>query len=100
MTTNLNTQMRWKFDLEKVPALLTSFGNLDLWPSLWARARPELIVHFERGGRSDRWSRAELDNVDEAANAGVIVDHDVDHAGHWVHTDDPSALLSIVLASL
>jgi pimeloyl-ACP methyl ester carboxylesterase len=57
-------------------------------------------VHLVCGGRSDRWSPAERGHVDEAVAARVVVDHVVDHAGHWVHTDDPQGLLSIMLASL
>jgi pimeloyl-ACP methyl ester carboxylesterase len=99
MTTNLDAQMRWKFDLAAIPSMLSSFGALDLWPALWAH-RPSLVVHTVRGGRSDRWSAAERANVEEAAAKGVIVDHVVDNAGHWVHTDDPQSLLAIVLAAL
>lgn len=99
MTTNLNAQMRWKFDLDAIPPMLASFGALDLWPALWAH-RSSLTVHFARGGRSDRWSKDEQANVKEAADKGVVIDHVVDHAGHWVHTDDPGALLAIVLAAL
>lgn len=99
MTTNLNGEMRWKFNLENIPPMLLSFGKLDLWPALWSK-REGLHVHLVRGGRSDRWSPAERGHVDEAVAARVVVDHVVDHAGHWVHTDDPQGLLSIVLASL
>lgn len=99
MTTNLDESMRWKFDLAAIPPMLTSFGALDLWPRLRAH-RPGLDVHLVRGGRSDRWSAAELQQVQSAAAAGVVVDHVIENAGHWVHSDDPESLLQIVLASL
>ncbi len=99
MTTNLDEHLRWKFDLAAIPGMLSSFGRLDLWPRLLAH-RPDLAVHLVRGGKSDRWSAEEQERVAAAAATGVVVDHVVADAGHWVHTDDPEGLLHIVLAAL
>ena len=99
MTTNLDTEMRWKFNLATIPSMLASFGKLDLWPALWAK-RDGLSVHLVRGGRSDRWSAEELARADEALADRVVVNHIIEHAGHWVHTDDPQRLLAVVLSSL
>ena len=152
MTTNLNEQLRWKFDLAAIPPMLASFGSLDLWPAV-LRHRPSLAVHVVRGGRSDRWSDGELSTgsspggaeftgsasragelstgsspggeeftgsasragelstgsspggdelrrLHEAVGAGVVVEHVLKKAAHWVHTDDPEGLLAVLLASL
>lgn len=99
MTTNLDAEMRWKFNLAAIPSMLASFGKLDLWPALWAK-REGLGVHLVRGGRSDRWSSEELARADEALAGHVVVNHIIEHAGHWVHTDDPQRLLAVVLSSM
>ncbi|MDP2341352.1 MAG: alpha/beta fold hydrolase [Deltaproteobacteria bacterium] len=99
MTTNLDDQLGWKFDLAAIPEMLSSFGSLDLWPAVEAH-RPSLRVHVVRGGRSDRWSQAELEHLQSAEAGGVVDVHVIEKAAHWVHTDDPEALLSVLVASL
>lgn len=109
MTTNLEPDpsstdggLRWKFQLGAIPAMLSDFGALDLWPALRAHAAtgelPDVV--FVRGGRSDRWSADELDRLQRAIADGVVVDHVLPAAGHWVHTDDPDGLLAIVVPLL
>ncbi len=99
MTTNLDEQLNWKFDLAAIGPMLLSFGALDLWPAMLAH-RPGLAIHLARGGRSDRWTVNETARVVAAAAAGVVVDHVLEGAGHWVHTDDPEGLLAVLMASL
>jgi esterase len=105
MTTNLEPDpaaadggLRWKFQLDAIPAMLADFGARDLWPALRAHAAtgelPDVV--FVRGGRSDRWSAFEQERLREAVADGVVVDHVLDGAGHWVHTDDPEGLLAIL----
>lgn len=105
MTTNLEPDpssttggLRWKFQLDAISAMLEDFGALDLWPALRAHAAtgelPDVV--FVRGGRSDRWSVDEAERLRAAVDDGVVVDHVLEKAGHWVHTDDPAGLLAIV----
>jgi pimeloyl-ACP methyl ester carboxylesterase len=113
MTTNLEPTsspdgaagdggLRWKFQLDAIPAMLADFGALDLWPALRAHAAtgelPDVV--FVRGGRSDRWSADETERLRTAVADGVVVDHVLPFAGHWVHTDDPAGLLAIVVPLL
>jgi pimeloyl-ACP methyl ester carboxylesterase len=113
MTTNLepmpssdgspsDSGLRWKFQLDAIPAMLSDFGALDLWPALRAHAAtgelPDVV--FVRGGRSDRWSADERERLQTAIADGVVVDHVLEKAGHWVHTDDPDGLLAIVVPLL
>jgi pimeloyl-ACP methyl ester carboxylesterase len=109
MTTNLEPDplstdggLRWKFQLAAIPSMLADFGALDLWPALRAHAAtgdlPDVV--FVRGGRSDRWSTEEVERLKAAVDDGVVVDHVLPAAGHWVHTDDPDGLLSIVVPLL
>jgi len=105
MTTNLEPApaavdggLRWKFQLDAIPAMLADFGARDLWPALRAHAAtgelPDVV--FVRGGRSDRWSADEQERLRAAVADGVVVDHVLDAAGHWVHADDPKGLLAIL----
>jgi pimeloyl-ACP methyl ester carboxylesterase len=109
MTTNLEPDpqaaeggLRWKFQLDAIPAMLVDFGALDLWPALAVHAAtgepPDVVL--VRGGRSDRWSAEEKARVEAAVADGVVVDHVLAEAGHWVHTDDPEGLLQIVVPLL
>lgn len=106
MTTNLEPDpaapeggLRWKFQLDAIPAMLADFGALDLWPALVAHAAtgepPDVVL--VRGGRSDRWSEDERARLVRAVADGVVVDHVLPSAGHWVHTDDPEGLLGVVV---
>jgi esterase len=89
MTTNVAADGGWKFDLDVVEPLLADFAQLDGWP-LASSARGRL--HVVRGARSDRWSKDELLRLE----ASALDHHVVDDAGHWVHTEQPEALLRII----
>lgn len=103
MTTNLRPAddgagFVWRFDLGAIPQMLASFGVCDLWPALEAhQGSPE--VHIVRGGRSDRWSDDERARLLRAVARGVVVEHVLPTAGHWVHTDDAEGLLALLVDS-
>lgn len=108
MTTNLRplssagdgeAGFGWRFDLDVIPEMLASFGALDLWPFIESHTGPPRIV-IVRGGRSDRWSVDEQTRLVRAVARGVVVEHVLPEAGHWLHTDDPEGLLAALLPSL
>jgi pimeloyl-ACP methyl ester carboxylesterase len=96
MTTNLKPAPNgfvWKFDLDALPEMLSSFGTLDLWPWLEAHRGPPriVLVRAERGGRySD-------DDVARAEQLDGVVFRTLENAGHWLHTDNPDGLLRMML---
>lgn len=100
MTTNLRPApgggLEWKFALDVIPEMLRSFGQADLWPFIDAH-QGEPVLHVVRGGKSDRWSAEELARMERARALEV---HVMPEAGHWLHTDDPEALLAMMLPTL
>lgn len=99
MTTNLEPRagggFSWRFELDAIPELLASFAALDLWPFVFDAARGARLV-MVRGASSDRWAPSELTRLEEAARAGRVEAHVLEGAGHWLHTDRPEALLSLM----
>ena len=89
MTTNVRGDAergyRWKFDLPTVRALVGDYAALDLWPVVES-PRPGLTVHGVRGGRSNRFTAADIERLD---GLGV---HVIADAGHWLHVDAPTEL--------
>ena len=99
MTTNLrrsDTGYVWRFDLDVVAALLADYFVQDHWPSFsfpQAGTRHMMV----RGARSDRWVTADLERLRALQHAGRARDFELPDAGHWLHADNPSGLLNLVL---
>ena len=102
----------WSFDLAGAASLFESYAATSAWPLLH-HPPPGLALHVVVGGASDRWSRAELDRLaDAAAGApeaaeaaaasaggaapGSLTVHTLPGAGHWVHVDAPGGLLDLL----
>lgn len=99
MTTNLRpvaqgAGLEWRFALDTIPEMLDNFARADFWPFLDTH-RGAPVVHIVRGGKSDRWSTEERARLERLPHVHVMPD-----AGHWLHTDDPAALLAMVLPTL
>ena len=97
MTTNLRREeagWTWRFDLEGVRAMLADYFTRPLFPMLEAT---RAAVHVVRGGRSARWDEADVQRL--RALHGVRL-HTLPRAGHWLHVDDPSGLLDVLVAGL
>jgi esterase len=100
MTTNLRRDdqdglLHWKMNLVAIEELLHSFGDTDAWPLI--DDRNDGSVWMVRGGRSDRWRDDERHHIERSVARGLIRDHVIPNAGHWLHTDDPDALLQHLL---
>jgi len=102
MATNLRREGQsytWMFDLDAIEELMRDYFRVDLWDFLaQPRARPEFeLVVAER---SDRWTpelRARGRTLPEAARVHY---HELPNSGHWVHVDNPVALLELMAARL
>lgn len=100
MATNLRHQedegFRWIFDFDALDQMLRDYWALDGIPIL--EALPEQVdVHCVRGGRSDRWSPADIESARRLEQAGFWACHLLADAAHWLHVDDANGLLEILL---
>jgi pimeloyl-ACP methyl ester carboxylesterase len=102
MATNLKRDGQsysWMFDLDGIEELMRDYFRVDLWDFLaQPRTRPELeLVVAER---SDRWTpelRARARTLPQVARVHY---HELPNAGHWVHVDNPGALLELMAERL
>jgi pimeloyl-ACP methyl ester carboxylesterase len=102
MATNLKRDGQsytWMFDLDGIEALMRDYFRVDLWGFLaQSRTRPqfELVV----AERSDRWTpelRARGRALPESARVHY---HQLPNSGHWVHVDNPTALIELMAERL
>jgi esterase len=90
----------WTFglDLEPLSQLLQDFMCVDLWPLVDEEAEAGTRVSMVLGDRSQAVFGEELEQARRRAQLGLIELHTVAGAGHWVHVDNPTGLLHVLLA--
>ncbi|MEE2644568.1 MAG: alpha/beta hydrolase [Myxococcota bacterium] len=102
MTTNLTRSQEGfslRLDIGGVRALLNDYGRVDGWSLLdQTLSRGETRVELLYASRGGRWSQGEIDRV--STLSGALSLHRLADAGHWVHIDQPEALLRLISASL
>jgi esterase len=91
---------RFRLDLAAIRELLTDYFARDFWHVLEhgdGRRRAHVVI----GGLSNTVSFADRARLEAlaAGSSGLSV-HVLERAGHWVHVDDPDALLAIVAKNL
>jgi pimeloyl-ACP methyl ester carboxylesterase len=102
MATNLERQgdrYQWLFNLDGIEELMRDYFRVDLWGFLAEeRSAPEFrLVVAER---SDRWTpelRARGQSLPPQARVHY---HLLPNSGHWVHVDNPGALLALMAQHL
>jgi pimeloyl-ACP methyl ester carboxylesterase len=87
---------RWVFDLPAVDELLADYFRRDLWPVALS-GHPVTLVKAER---SDRWTAHDLEQAEAADASGRIGWAVIEDAGHWLHVDNPDALLQLFVERL
>jgi esterase len=91
----------FRLSLPRVRALIASYFDVDLWPTLEASAR--VVVgpryHLVIGTRSKVFDEVERARaLDAAAASPERVTVDLLDTGHWVHVEDPAGTLRVLLA--
>lgn len=104
MTTNLKRQgehYAWVFDLDAVEELLRDYFRRDLWPYLEVPDDPARAeVHLVIAEHSDRWSQGMRERARRVPETSSVRVHEISNAGHWLHVDNPDALLDLVSREL
>lgn len=98
MATNLERQAdvyHWLFNLDGIEELMLDYFRVDLWSYLeQARSGPEFqLVVAER---SDRWTPELRERARKLPPQARVRYHDLPNSGHWVHVDNPAALLALM----
>lgn len=104
MTTNLRraddgSGLVWRFDLAAASEMLRAYGVHDAWDVV-ERPPSGVTPVVVRGGTSDRWLPDEVERLERLAHEGILRYHVIAGAGHWLHTEDPDGLLSLLAPSL
>lgn len=89
----------WRFDLPRCAAMLEDYFTVDGWPTL-SRPRDLPRIDVLRAGRSDRWDADTLARFDRLPEDVPTRLHTLPDAGHWVHVDDPDAVIARIVGSL
>lgn len=102
MATNAvrtDTGLRWRIDPDQMEAYLRDYFRTDAWDV--AATPPEgASVHFVRALGSSVLDDAAVRRIRAAArDTGRVFLHEVD-GGHWVNTENPEALLGLLVAGL
>lgn len=102
MATNAvptDTGLEWRIDPDQMEAYLRDYFRTDAWDV--ADAPPEGVsVHFVRALGSSVLDEAAVARIRKAAaDTGRVFLHEVE-GGHWVNTENPDALLGLLVAGL
>jgi len=88
--------VRFSLDLNEIRALVLDYFACDLWSTVEHPPRG-LNVHLVIAEQSDSYLQADLDRALRIAGLNSRVTVDVLSGGHWLHTDNPGALLAKLL---
>ena len=86
----------FRLDTGAIHALLADYAAIDLWPSVLDASLPgsvELVVSSESSTYTDE-DRARLAVLPPHVHADIVT------AGHWLHIDNPSAVVELFVARL
>ncbi len=101
MTTNLSPLdgggFKWIFDLQGIKALLDDFWKVD-GLSMLKQISAEVEIYLLRAEKGLRWDDGMIQKMKE--NAPHVHLPVLPQAGHWVHIDQPQALLDMISESL
>ena len=88
---------RLGLDLDRLEALVDDFAAVDAWPQLEALSDRGVATTLVLGARSTAVSGEQRRRADALAGAGRLRVEVIPEAGHWVHVDNPEALLELLI---
>jgi esterase len=90
---------RWRLDFDAMEEMLRSFFATDLWETV-VRPPAGVEIHFVKGTESSTLDDESVNRVTAAAQAnGRVHLHHV-QGGHWINTDNPEAVLALLVENL
>lgn len=95
MATNLERQddnFAWRLDLDVMEQLLRHFFAADLWPAV-EQPPAQHVIHFIKATESEVMSD---DTVRRAEAAGRHVHVHRLEGGHWIHAEQPQAVVDLL----
>jgi esterase len=99
--TRVGQSYEWQFDLDAISELLRDYFKRDLWPYLERTdgpERPEIWLVIAE--HSDRWTSAMRDRALALPSQLKVHTRIIPNAGHWLHVDNPQALLKLLVEHL
>ncbi len=86
----------FSLDLGAIRQLLTDYARTDLWHVI-EQPRKGARVEVVLGGRSSIYGKEDLERLNSAGERlEQVTVHAVGGAGHWVHVDEPDALVALM----
>ena len=103
MTTNLKRSTEgfvWRFNLNGIESLIHDYWHVDAWQILQQLPNHK-HAHVLRAENGLRWSSTAISQITDLDMLhSNIHAHILPHAGHWVHIDQPKALLQMIYDQL
>ena len=54
-------------------------------------------IHFVRAGKNPLWTSEVIEKFEHMCNENPCIHlHTIPHVGHWLHVDDPHAMLNVM----
>lgn len=87
----------FNFDIPGVKEMFESYRRTEYW-NLLQHPPEKTEIHIVKAMRGGRWKGEMSDRLNAAAAAshGKTVLHEMPHAGHWLHAEDPKGLAAIM----
>ncbi|HTV18835.1 MAG TPA: alpha/beta hydrolase [Polyangiaceae bacterium] len=98
MATNLKREgerYEWLFDVDAIEALMADYFRVDLWGFL-ETPRQSPAIELVVAERSDRWTAALRERARALPSETQVTYRELPNSGHWVHVDNPDALLAMM----
>ena len=89
----------WQLDVAGLRDLLTSFSESDLWPAVDDADRDRQI-RFLQASEGSILTEADTDRLRRVSTPGGPIQLTVLKGGHWLHIDNPSGMLDLLVAEL
>jgi Alpha/beta hydrolase family len=102
MSTNLRRTadgFTWRLDFEAMEALLRDFFATDFWPVV-EHPPGRVVLHFVKAQESSTLSEQACARIEAIGRANGRVHLDRVTGGHWVNTENPSAIVELLTQHL